>query len=189
MADAFKPLFNRNLLKNRIKGFEVELSDAQRKLVEDWAKTASDPMFRREKEKPFQGQFLKHIFGTAPGYTHAVGHLDAHHLKAETASKKTKGGKTPDGILGYYGNDADHTTYYAFYRRVRLKFFRQLVRDNPCKEIQQGQPGIECDPGRADRSVRPGQADPSMRPAFVVFLVASPTRVYVLRQGVNMGSL
>lgn len=109
MPDTFKPLFNRNLLQNRIKGFHPDISDHARTLVSDWVKTVSDPMFRFEKEKPYQGQFLEHVFSTVLGYTHAAGHLDDHHLKVETSGTVTKGGKTPDGLLGFYGKSKDIT--------------------------------------------------------------------------------
>jgi len=139
LADIFKPLFNRNLLRSRMKRFEFELSSQQKKLIEDWAKTVADPLFRREKEKPLQGQFLEHIFGTVLDYTHAVGHLDAYHLKVETASSKTKGGKTPDGILGYYGKDKDITRAVIELKAPNVDLdLKQKGREGGLTPVEQG---------------------------------------------------
>ncbi|MCP4599812.1 MAG: N-6 DNA methylase [Proteobacteria bacterium] len=109
MSDIHKPLFNKHLLSQRVAGFTLDLTDEQRQVAKNWAKTVADPTFRHEKEKPHQGEFLLQIVGTLLGYTPAIGSLESYSLKAETASKETKGGKTPDGILGFYGKNVDKT--------------------------------------------------------------------------------
>ena len=38
-----------------------------------------------------------------------MGHLDAYHLKAESASTETRGGKIPDGRLGFFSPERDDT--------------------------------------------------------------------------------
>ncbi len=109
MFDTSKPLFNRNLLKLRIDSFLPELSPAQRNVAEHWAEAVGDPGFKSEKEKPHQGAFLNEIFGLLLGYEHFASNPDKYGLKAETASSETKGGKTPDARLGFYGKDKDLT--------------------------------------------------------------------------------
>ena len=109
MLDNFKPLLNRNFLKARVDGFAFELTPAQRKIAEDWAKTANDPSFRRENEKPHQGAFLVQVFGDLLGYGHYTANPDSYNIKVETASSETKGAKTPDGRLGFFGRDKDLT--------------------------------------------------------------------------------
>lgn len=109
MSDQFKPLFNRNLLKARLESFIPELTEEQLKVAADWARTVSEPMFKREKERPHQGTFLIQIFDILLGYGLYSANLDNYNLKAETASSETKGGKTPDGRLGFFGRDKDLT--------------------------------------------------------------------------------
>ena len=109
MPDTFKPLFNRHLLKSRMAGFDPALTDEQARVVEDWVRAANDPAFRQEKEKPHQGEFLLQLFGALLGYTPYIGLADDYNLKAESASKETKGGKTPDGCLGFFGGEKDVT--------------------------------------------------------------------------------
>ncbi|MBN2452383.1 MAG: N-6 DNA methylase [Lentisphaeria bacterium] len=109
MADLFKPLFNPNLLRGRFTHFSPSLTEDQREVVANWSRTAADPAFQAEKEKPFQGQFLTDVFGRLLGYVLPVGHLEAYNLKAESASTETKGGKTPDARLGFIGYTRDVT--------------------------------------------------------------------------------
>jgi len=109
MPDLFKALFNPNLLKARMGAFAPAFSEAQRAVADNWARTAADPAFLGEKEKPFQGQFLTDVFGTLLGYVLPAGHLEAYNLKAESASSETKGGKTPDARLGFIGYERDVT--------------------------------------------------------------------------------
>ena len=110
MRDIFRPLFNPNLLRARIGGFSPVVSDRQFELARLWAKTALNPAFLKENEKPLQGQFLTEIFGQILGYTLPAGHLDAYDLKPESASAETKGGKTPDARIGFMGETAGDTT-------------------------------------------------------------------------------
>jgi len=109
MSDLFKPLFAANLLRARLAKLTMELGAEEQKILSDWAATAADPAFRTLNEKPLQGQFLTDVFGRLLGYLPAVGHLDRYHLKAESASTETRGGKTPDGRLGVYGPTLDRT--------------------------------------------------------------------------------
>jgi len=109
MPDIFKPLFNPNLLRARISAFSPTVTDRQREFARLWAKTAADPAFLKENEKPLQGQFLAEVFGELLGYTLPVGHLDAYDLKPESASSETPGGKTPDARLGFMGYERDLT--------------------------------------------------------------------------------
>lgn len=110
MANLFKPLFNQELLESHLKSYTPQYLTAQQKqILQDWTTSVRAPAFRLEKEKPLQGQFLTDIFGRLLGYHPQVGHLDGYHLRAESASAETKGSKTPDGRLGFYGPDADHT--------------------------------------------------------------------------------
>jgi hypothetical protein len=109
MSDQFKPLFNRNLLKTRVESFIPELTGEQLRVAGDWANTASDPKFRREKERSHQGTFLTQIFGILLGYGLYNANVDDYNLRAATASSETKGGKTPDGTLGFFGRDRDLT--------------------------------------------------------------------------------
>ncbi|NLF16921.1 MAG: N-6 DNA methylase, partial [Lentisphaerae bacterium] len=109
MPELFKPLFNPNLLRSRTCHHLPAFTPAQMEQVANWARTARDPAFRAEKEKPFQGQFLTDIFGGVLGYVLPAGHLDAYNLKAESASSETKGGKTPDARLGFIGYGRDVT--------------------------------------------------------------------------------
>lgn len=104
MPEAYKPLFNRHLLKSRMAGFELNLPEEQKRVVESWTRTVTTPSFLHEKEKPHQGEFLLQLFGSLLGYTPYIGSADDHNLKIETASKETKGGKTPDGCLGFFGD-------------------------------------------------------------------------------------
>ena len=109
MPDLFKPLFNSNLLKSRTAQVAPAFTAEQTRVLGNWIRTAADPAFRTENEKPFQGQFLTDIFGCLLRYVLPIGHLDAYHLKAESASSETKGGKTPDGRLGFFGTERDTT--------------------------------------------------------------------------------
>jgi hypothetical protein len=58
MPDLFRPLFKPDLLKSRTAHFALAFAPAQRQVAENWARTAADPAFRAEREKPFQGQSL-----------------------------------------------------------------------------------------------------------------------------------
>lgn len=109
MPEAYKPLFNRHLLKSRMAGFDLNLSEEQKRVVESWTRAATTPSFLHEKEKPHQGEFLLDLFDTLLGYTRYIGNVDDHNLKIETASKETKGGKTPDGCLGFFGDQRNVT--------------------------------------------------------------------------------
>jgi hypothetical protein len=109
MADTFKPLFNRNLLAQKLAHFQPVLTPLKRQVAGEWAATASDPSFRSIKEKPLQGLFLSKVFDSLLGYWQVVGHSDAYYMKAETASKEIKGGKTPDARLGLFGPETDVT--------------------------------------------------------------------------------
>lgn len=109
MSDSFKPLFNQNLLKARVESFMPELTEEQLKVVRDWANAVSDPKFRREKERSHQGTFLMQIFGILLGYGLYNASPHDYNLRAATASSETKGGKTPDGTLGFFGTDKDLT--------------------------------------------------------------------------------
>ncbi len=109
MSEIFKPLFNRNLLKLRADGFVPELTDEQLRVITDWTRSVGEPNFKNQKEKPHQGAFLIQVFGVLLEYPHYTADPENYNLKAETASTETKGGKTPDGRLGFYGNDRDLT--------------------------------------------------------------------------------
>lgn len=133
MPDLFKPLFNPNLLKSRAAHFAPGFSAAQTQVVENWARTAADPAFRAEREKPFQGQFLTDLCGGLLGYVLPAGHLDAYNLKAESASSETKGGKTPDALLEDSTHREQQITreFYALFSQVRLQLFQHLCAANP----------------------------------------------------------
>ncbi len=88
-------------LNSRAAHFAPGFTAEQMRVVENWARTAADPAFRAEKEKPFQGQFITDLCGGLLGYVLPAGHLDAYNLKAESASVETKGGKTPGACLGF----------------------------------------------------------------------------------------
>ncbi|MEI7945271.1 MAG: type IIL restriction-modification enzyme MmeI, partial [bacterium] len=60
-------------------------------------------------EKPLQGQFLSDIFARLLGFAPAVGHLEAYHLKPESASTEIKGARTPDARVGFFGPAQDIT--------------------------------------------------------------------------------
>src|SRR5215216_3086595 len=109
MAGTFKPLFNSKLLAQQLSSFHSDISDIQRHAAREWSATASDPSFRSLKEKPLQGVFLSKVFDTVLGYAQVVGHADSYNLKAETASKEIKGGKTPDARLGFFSAHKDIT--------------------------------------------------------------------------------
>jgi hypothetical protein len=109
MSETFKPLFNRNLLNLRVHNFVPQLSAEQFKLLADWASAVRDPNFKTQNEKPHQGAFLIQMFAVLLGYAHYTANPDNYNLKAETASGETKGGKTPDGRLGFYGKTEDLT--------------------------------------------------------------------------------
>ena len=109
MSEIFKPLFNRNLLKLRADRFVPELTDEQLRVITDWTRSVGEPNFKNQKEKPHQGAFLIQVFGVLLEYPHYTADPENYNLKAETASTETKGGKTPDGRLGFYGNDRDVT--------------------------------------------------------------------------------
>ena len=109
MADNFKGLFNPNLLSSRCAGLELSLGSRERAIIERWSRVASHPRFRQETERSTQAQFLIEIFGTLLGYTLSAGHLAAHHIRMETASREVKGSKTPDASLGFYGDAPDCT--------------------------------------------------------------------------------
>jgi len=109
MSDMFKPMFNLNLLKARVGSFTPQLTNEQLKVVTDWATAVGDPHFKREKEKPHQGAFLIQIFAILLGYDNYTANPENYSLKAETASGDTKGGKAPDGRLGFYGKEKDLT--------------------------------------------------------------------------------
>ncbi|MDD4060284.1 MAG: N-6 DNA methylase [Kiritimatiellae bacterium] len=109
MPDLFKPLFSPNLLSRRLIGFTPDLPPELAALAHQWARTAADPAFLRLNEKPLQGQFLTDIFARLLGFAPAVGHLDAYHLKPESASTETKGARTPDARLGFFGPEQDIT--------------------------------------------------------------------------------
>jgi type I restriction-modification system DNA methylase subunit len=109
MTGTFKPLFNSKLLAQQLSLFQPNLSDLQRLAAQEWSVTAGDPSFRSLKEKPLQGVFLSKVFDTLLGYAQVVGHADSYSMKAETASKEMKGGKTPDARLGFFSASKDIT--------------------------------------------------------------------------------
>jgi hypothetical protein len=109
MPVLFKPLFNPSLLTRRLTGFDPALLAERATLASEWARTVAEPAFLQFNERPLQGQFLTDIFARLLGYTPAVGHLDAYHLKPESASTETRGGRTPDARLGFFGPDQDTT--------------------------------------------------------------------------------
>jgi len=109
MPDLFKPLFSPNLLARRLTGYAPPSSPELAALADQWARTAADPAFLNLNEKPLQGQFLADIFARLLGYAPAVGHLDAYQLKPESASTETKGARTPDARLGFFGTGQDIT--------------------------------------------------------------------------------
>jgi hypothetical protein len=109
MASTYKPLFNRNMLAQQLSHFEPQLTDSQRLVAREWAATAGDPSFKSLKEKPLQGVFLSKVFDTLLGYWQVMGHANAYYMKAETAAKEIKGGKTPDARLGLFGPETDVT--------------------------------------------------------------------------------
>ncbi|MEI8243446.1 MAG: DNA methyltransferase, partial [bacterium] len=109
MPPLFKPLFNPRLLTGRAAGFDPALPPELTALASEWARTVADPAFLQLNEKPLQGQFLTDIFARLLGYTPAVGHLDAYHLKPESASTETQGSRTPDARLGFFGPEKDTT--------------------------------------------------------------------------------
>lgn len=109
MSEMFKPLFNLNLLSLRVDSFVPQLSAEQLKLLADWASAVRDPNFKTQNEKPHQGAFLIQMFAVLLGYAHYTANPDNYNLKAETASSETKGGKTPDGRLGFYSKTEDLT--------------------------------------------------------------------------------
>lgn len=109
MSEMFKPLFNRNLLSLRVDSFVPQLSAEQLKLLADWASAVRDPNFKTQNEKPHQGAFLIQMFAVLLGYAHYTANPENYNLKAETASSETKGGKTPDGRLGFYSKNDDLT--------------------------------------------------------------------------------
>lgn len=109
MSELFKPLFSPSLLTRRLTGFDPAPSADLIAIAREWARTVADPAFLRLNEKPLQGQFLTDVFARLLGYTPAVGHLEAYHLKPESASTETKGSRTPDARLGFFGPDRDTT--------------------------------------------------------------------------------
>src|SRR6185436_19083230 len=109
MAGTFKPLFNTKLLTQQLSSFQSNISDLQNQAAQEWSRTAGDPSFRSLNEKPLQGVFLSKVFDTLLGYLPVVGHADSYNMKAETASKEIKGGKTPDARLGFFGASKDIT--------------------------------------------------------------------------------
>ena len=109
MLVLFKPLFNPSLLTRRLAGFDPALPPDLAALASEWARTVADPAFLQLNEKPLQGQFLTDIFARLLGYAPAVGHLNAYHLKPESASTETRGGRTPDARLGFFGPEQDTT--------------------------------------------------------------------------------
>jgi len=109
MSELFKPLFNPNLLKMRAESFVPQLTQEQVTLLTNWTRAVSDPNFKTQNEKPHQGAFLIQMFEAILGYAHYTADPDNYNLKAETASGETKGGKTPDGRLGFYGKAEDLT--------------------------------------------------------------------------------
>jgi type I restriction-modification system DNA methylase subunit len=109
MSDIFKPLFNRDLLKLRADSFVPQLTDEQLRVIADWTRSVGEPNFKNQKEKPHQGAFLIQVFGILLGYLHYTANPENCNLKAGTPSTETKGGKAPDGRLGFYGSDRDLT--------------------------------------------------------------------------------
>jgi hypothetical protein len=109
MPDLFKPLFSPNLLARRLTGFAPALSPELTAIADQWSRTVADPAFLNLNEKPLQGQFLADIFAHVLGFTPAVGHLEAYHLKPESASTEIKGARTPDARLGFFGTGQDIT--------------------------------------------------------------------------------
>ncbi len=107
MPDLFKPLFSPTLLSRRLTGFTPTLSPELTAIADQWSRTAADPAFLKLNEKPLQGQFLTDIFARLLGFDPAVGHLDAYHLKPESASTEIKGSRTPDARLGFFGPEYD----------------------------------------------------------------------------------
>ena len=97
-----KPLVSPQLLAREAAALPAPI-DAQREAAARWARTATDPAFAGQNEKPHQGKFLADLFGTILGYRQFVDAPDAYELKAESASSETAGGKTPDATLGRYG--------------------------------------------------------------------------------------
>jgi len=109
MPDLFKTLFSPNLLARRLTGFAPTPSPELTAIADQWARTAADPAFLNLNEKPLQGQFLSDIFARLLGFDPAVGHLEAYHLKPESASTEIKGARTPDARLGFFGPGQDIT--------------------------------------------------------------------------------
>jgi Eco57I restriction-modification methylase/TaqI-like C-terminal specificity domain len=64
-----------------------------------------DLKFLKENEKPHQGAFLSEVFGTLFGYGQMTSAKPdgSYSLRAESASKETAGGKTPDAQIGFFG--------------------------------------------------------------------------------------
>jgi hypothetical protein len=109
MTALFKPLFSPNLLARRLTGYAPTVSPELTAIADQWARTAADPEFLNLNEKPLQGQFLSDIFARLLGFAPAVGHLEAYHLKPESASTEVKGARTPDARLGFFGPAQDIT--------------------------------------------------------------------------------
>lgn len=107
-----KPLVSPRLLAREAAALAPP-TDAQRDAAARWARTAADPTFVGQNEKPHQGKFLADLFSTVLGYRQfadAPDAPDAYELKAESASSETAGGKTPDATLGRYGVDQSGRT-------------------------------------------------------------------------------
>ena len=104
-----KPLVSPRLLAREAAALAPP-TDAQRAAAARWARTAADPTFVGQNEKPHQGKFLADLFGTVLGYRQFADAPDAYELKAESASSETAGGKTPDATLGRYGVDQSGRT-------------------------------------------------------------------------------
>ena len=109
MTALFKPLFSPNLLIRRLIGYAPTVSPELAAIADQWASTAADPAFLNLNEKPLQGQFLSDIFARLLGFAPAIGHLEAYHLKPESASSEVKGARTPDARLGFFGPAQDIT--------------------------------------------------------------------------------
>jgi type I restriction-modification system DNA methylase subunit len=109
MSSSFKPLLNQNLLRTRVASFVPQMTAQQDRVVAEWVRTVADPHFRYENEKPHQGPFLTDIFGILLGYEGYSSNPHAYNLRIETSSSQTRGGKTPDASLGFYGSGQDRT--------------------------------------------------------------------------------
>ena len=102
------PLFNQRFLQQAVSAAPEPTPD-QLAVATRWARAVRKPSFLRENEKPHQGAFLSGLFGGALGYgqlADAAGSLagDAsYHLVAESASAETKGGKTSDAQISFFG--------------------------------------------------------------------------------------